>query len=279
MSPTARRWLAVLALAAAALAARGPLARVTFALPVSNDDAILLLMGRHVLKGELATTLWNQPYNGALDAYLLAPLLAVLPHHLAYRTYQLIGAALLVVLVALLARRLGGPAAGWAGALLAAWGTPYMALMTATGPPPNFLMPLVTGFPLVGALAATPPPRPDLSGDESVRPGVALGLGLVCGLAVWNSSLAVPAFVGMTAGLVLAGLRPRLRGALAFAAGLGVGLLPLAVARVIGASGAEVETASSAVVSATICAPAAARWIHCAWHSGALCAPPVLRRR
>ena len=51
------------------------------ALPVSNDDAILLLMGRHVLGGELATTLWNQPYNGALDAYLLAPLLAVLPHH------------------------------------------------------------------------------------------------------------------------------------------------------------------------------------------------------
>ena len=63
--------------------------RATFRLPVSNDDAILLLMGRHVLRGELATTLWNQPYNGALDAYLLAPLLAVLPHHPAYRLYEL----------------------------------------------------------------------------------------------------------------------------------------------------------------------------------------------
>ncbi len=113
-------------------------------------------MGRHVLGGELATTLWNQPYNGALDAYLLAPLLAVLPHHAAYRLYELLCAALLVVLVGLLARRLGGPTAGWAGALLAAWGTPYMALMTATGPPPNFLMPLVTGFPLVVALATLP---------------------------------------------------------------------------------------------------------------------------
>ncbi len=242
VGPTTRRWLAVLALVAAAAAARGPLVRATFALPVSNDDAILLLMGRHVLGGELATTLWNQPYNGALDAYLLAPLLAVLPHHLAYRLYEALGATLLVVLVGLLARRLGGPGAGWAGALLAAWGTPYMALMTATGPPPNFLMPLVTGFPLVVALAALP-----AVGGRSVGLGAALGLGLVCGLAVWNSSLAIPAFAGMAAGLALAGLRPRLRASLAFAAGLALGASPLLVARAIGASGAKVVTASSAV--------------------------------
>jgi hypothetical protein len=249
VGPSARRWLAVLAVAAAAAVARGPLARATFALPVSNDDAILLLMGRHLLKGEFATILWNQPYNGALDAYLLAPLLAVLPHHLAYRLYGMVGAALLVLLVGLLARRLGGPAAGWAGALLAAWGTPYMALMAATGPPPNFLMPLVTGFPLVVALGAIPAPRSDLSGERSIRPSVAFGLGVVCGLAVWNSSLAVPAFVGMAVGLALAGLRPRLRPALALAAGLVVGALPLAVARAIGASGAKVVTAASAVTA------------------------------
>ena len=242
MGPTTRRWLAVLALVAAAAAARGPLVRATFALPVSNDDAILLLMARHVLGGELATTLWSQPYNGALDAYLLAPLLAVLPHHLAYRLYEALGATLLVVLVGLLARRLGGPGAGWAGALLAAWGTPYMALMTATGPPPNFLMPLVTGFPLVVALAALP-----AVGGRSVGFGAALGLGLVCGLAVWNSALAIPALAGMAAGLALAGLRPRLRASLAFAAGLAVGASPLLVARAIGASGAKVVTASSAV--------------------------------
>jgi len=249
MSPTARRWLAVLTLAAAALAARGPLVRATFALPVSNDDAILLLMGRHVLRGEFATTLWNQPYNGALDAYLLAPLLAVLPHHLAYRLYEILGAALLVVLVGLLARRIGGPPAGWAGALLAAWGTPYMALMGATGPPPNFLMPVVTGFPLVVALAATPRLSPGGSRETAVGPGLALGLGVVCGLAVWNSSLAIPAFFGIAAGLALAGLRPRPRPALAFTAGLVVGALPLAVARAIGASGAKVVTAASAVTA------------------------------
>ncbi len=181
--------------------ARGALHWATFQLPVSNDDAILLLMGQAVLRGELATTLWNQPYNGALDAYLLAPLVAFLPHHAAYRLYQLLAAALLVLLVARLARRLGGPTAGWAGAFLAAWGTPYMALMTATGPPPNFLMPLVTGFPLLAAL------------EESEAPAAGRGrlffMGLVCGLAIWNSALAIPAFAGMALGLALAGVRPR----------------------------------------------------------------------
>ena len=240
--------MAVLALVAAGAAARGPLHRATLALPVSNDDAILLLMGRHVLRGELATTLWNQPYNGALDAYLLAPLLALLSHQAAYRLYQILGAALLVGLVFLLARRLGGPAAGWAGALLAAWGTPYMALMTATGPPPNFLMPLVTGFPLVAALAALPR---DGSPRRSRAPalGTVAALGLVCGLALWNSSLAIPAFAGMAAGLALAGLRPRLPSTLAFASGVALGAAPLLVARAIGASGAKVVTAASAVTA------------------------------
>ena len=212
-------------------------------------------MGRHVLRGELATTLWNQPYNGALDAYLLAPLLAALPPHAAYRLYEALCAALLVALVGLLARRLGGPTAGWAGALLAAWGTPYMALMTATGPPPNFLMPLVTGFPLVVALAAVP------REGRSIGRGSALGLGFACGLAVWNSSLAIPAFAGMAVGLVLAGLRPRLSTSLAFAAGLapGRGAAPRRAA--IGASGASVVTAASAV---TALRP---RWL---WEQGLL---------
>jgi hypothetical protein len=252
VGPAPRRLLAVLALVAAAAAARGPLVRATFDLPLSNDDAMRLLMARHALRGELTTTPWNETYNGTLDAYLLVPLLAALPHHAAYRLYQLACAVLLAVLVALLAHRLGGPAAGWAGALLAAWGTPYMALMTATGPPPNFLMPLVTGFPLVVALSATPMPPPAGSPapeEKRVRLGAASGLGLVSGLAVWNSALAIPAFVGVAAGLALAGLRPRPRPSLAFAAALALGASPLLVARAIGASGAKVVTASSAVTA------------------------------
>jgi hypothetical protein len=238
-----RRLLVVAALLAAFAVARGPLHRVTWELPVSNDDAILLLMARHILHGELATTLWNQPYNGALDAYLLAPGLALGPHQPVFRLYELACALALVLLAGLLARRVGGVRAGWAAALLAAWGTPYMALMTATGPPPNFLMPLVTGFPLLVGLRALAPDAP-----PAAR-GATLGLGLVCGLAVWNSSLAVPAFVGMGAGLLVAGLRPRPSATLAFGAGLALGVSPLVVARLVGASGARVATAASAVTA------------------------------
>jgi hypothetical protein len=231
----------ILVVVAVAVIARGALLWTTFHLPVSNDDAILLLMGQALLRGELATTLWNQPYNGALDAYLLAPLLALFPHHAAYRLYQLVCAALLVLLVSRLARRLGGPAAGWAGALLAAWGTPYMALMTATGPPPNFLMPLVTGFPLVAALGGREAPAPSRWRSFFI--------GIACGLAVWNSALAVPAFAGMALGLFLAGLRPRAAPAATLALGTALGAVPLLVARLSGASGASVVTASSAVTA------------------------------
>ncbi len=248
-----RGWLpALVGLVLAYAVARGPLHRTTFDLPVSNDDAILLLMGRHVLNGELATTLWNQPYNGALDAYLLAPGLALLPHHLAFRLYEFLCAILLVALAGLLARRVGGERAGLAAALLAAWGTPYMALMTATGPPPNFLMPLVTGLPLLLALRGLDQKAPPL------RDRVALLLGLVAGLAVWNSSLAIPAFTGMGAGLVLAGLRPG-RAALPGLAGFALGASPLAVAHLIGAAGSTVVTAASAVTAVR------PRWL---WLSG-----------
>ena len=156
---------------------------------------------------------------------------------------------LLVVLVFFLARGASGPAAGWAAAGLAAFGTPYMGLMTATGPPPNFLMPLVTGLPLAVALFYLWP-----QGEALVRPGwLACGaLGLGCGLAVWNSSLAIPAFVGMAAGLLLVGgwrAQRDHRGLAAFATGMLMGASPLLVARLIGASGSSVVTAASAVTA------------------------------
>ena len=241
--------LPIACLLALAGLARGPLHRATFALPVSNDDAIPLLMARHLLGGDWSTTLWNQPYNGALDAYLLAPGLALGPAHGVFRAYEAGCAVLLVVLVFFLARGASGTAAGWAAAGFTAFGTPYMGLMTATGPPPNFLIPLVTGLPLAVALLYLPP-----RGEAPVRPGwlVCGALGLACGLAVWNSSLAIPAFVGMAAGLLLAGAWGAVRDPrrlAAFATGVLLGASPLFLARLIGASGASVVTAASAVTA------------------------------
>jgi len=131
------------------------------------------------------------------------------------------------VLAFALASTVGGESAGWAAAFLAAWGTPYMSLMTCTGPPPNFLMPLITGVPLLLALKGLGPEPRRMS---HLTNGL---LGLLCGLAVWNSSLAVPAFVGMGVGLLAAGWRPGMA-SLPWLAGFAVGASPLLLARSIG---------------------------------------------
>ena len=237
MTVSGRRWLALAGLALLAAAARAPLLAATHALPVSNDDAIPLLMARHFLRGEWATILWNQPYNGALDAYLMTPLLLVASSHAAFRLYEAICGALLVAAAGLVAREVEGDAAGFAAAMLAAIGTPYMALMAATGPPPNFLMPLLVAGPVWAGLrgldhAAAP-----------VRPVSAAAWGIVCGLATWNSALALPALAGAGLGLFMAGRRPRPANAAGFLAGFALGASPLLVARAVGASASSTVTA------------------------------------
>jgi hypothetical protein len=223
------------------LAARGPLHRVTHGLPISNDDAIPLLMARQVLRGELATILWNQPYNGTLDAYLLAPASWFWSPHGVFRAYEALCGILLVVAAGVLARRTFGEGAGWAGAALAAVGTPYMALMAATGPTPNFLVPLLVAVPAAWGLGRLARHEPATA--EASRPASLLGLGLLCGLAVWDSMLALPALAGTTIGLLVAGLRPRVTEWGALAVGTLVGLVPLFVAARVGASAASPVTA------------------------------------
>src|SRR5687767_14091737 len=68
-----------LAAVLAFVAARGALHLATYSLPLSNDDAVPVIQARLLLQGELVTTLINQPYNGTLDTWLLAPLVALLP--------------------------------------------------------------------------------------------------------------------------------------------------------------------------------------------------------
>jgi hypothetical protein len=230
-----RRVIFAFGVAALLLLVRGPLHLATHALPVSNDDAIPLLIARHILKGELATILWNQPYNGTLDAYLLAPGLLVASSHAVFRAYEAACGVALVAFVGWLARRIAGEAAGWSGAFLAAVGTPYMALMAATGPTPNFLVPLLVALPVLLGL--------DRLNGRRLSPVTVGALGLVGGLAVWDSALALPALAGAGAGLALAGLRPRLSGAGVFVGGFALGASPLLVARLVGAAGASPVTA------------------------------------
>ena len=218
-------------------AARLPLHLVTWALPVSNDDAIPLLMAEHVLRGEFSTILWSQPYNGTLDTYLLAPPLLVASPHTVFRVYEILCGVLLVVAAGAIAARTFGAAAGAAAAALAAVGTPYMALMAATGPTPNFLIPLLVSVPVWAGLQWVE--------AEADRPRLwaIVALGLLCGAAVWDSALAIPALTGAALGFVAAGWRPRLIALVNFAAGFAIGAAPLAIARAIHASGSSPVTA------------------------------------
>ena len=234
------RWAWAAAVLLLLAAARLPLHRATFGLPVSNDDAIPLMMADRVLHGELSTILWNQPYNGTLDVYVIAPGLLVASPHTVFRAYEAACGLALIAVAGLLAGAVAGERGGWMAAVLAAAGTPYMGLMAALGPTPNFLVPLLVGFVVLAALPRIAPVPPDAG---AARERTLFGLGLVCGLAVWDSLLALPAFIGAAAGLAAAGLRPRLRPALSIAAGVAVGMAPLLVARLTGASGSTPVTA------------------------------------
>jgi hypothetical protein len=233
MSLRSQRWaLPLLASAATFAAARAALHATTFALPLSNDDAIPMIQSWLLLQGQPTTTLINQPYNGTLDSWLMAPGLLFLSPHAVFRLYELAGGAALVVVCAWMASRLGGYRAAVAAGLLAAFGTPYMALMTAVGPVPNFLVPVLVALAL-GLSWTTDPPRAPYR--------AALG-GLVAGLATWDSALALPSVLGALAGLAAArGLR--VRSALGFAAGFAAGVSPLLLARTVGAAGRSTVTA------------------------------------
>ena len=240
MMVSGRRGLAFAGLALALAAARGPLHAATRALPVSTDDAIPLLMARHILRGELATILWNQPYNGVLDAYLLAPALLVASPHTVFRAYEAVCGLLLIAAAAILAGAVGGRAAAVMAAIVAGVGTPYMALMAATGPPPNFLVPLLVAVPVGVGLRA-------LDREDRATAGVPVGIaalcGLVGGLAAWDSVLTLPSLAGAFLGFLAAGLRPRPAAAGLFTVGFLLGASPLLIARAVGASASSPVTA------------------------------------
>ena len=139
-------------------------------------------------------------------------------------------------LVVLLARRLAGPKAGWAGSARRGLGHALHGSHDGDGAAAELPHAARHGLP-AARWRSTRCRGADRRRSGSPALGACSRPGLACGLAVWNSALAIPAFVGMAAGLALAGLRPRLRARRAFAAGLALGAAPLLVARLIGAIG------------------------------------------
>jgi hypothetical protein len=211
---------------------RGALHLATFPLPLSSDDAVPMIQVAMLRHGQPVTTLINQPYNGALDTYLIAPLTFIFSAHAAFRVYQLLAAAALIGGIAALARRAAGREAAWTAALLASIGTPYMAMNTAIGPVPNFLVGVVVALVLILLWPIS---------ETAAGVGRGFAAGITAGLGTWNTALTIPCLAGSLGGLAAAGV-PLGRSALGFVPGFAVGLVPAVVGKVIGASGVTAAT-------------------------------------
>lgn len=146
--------------------------------PVDGDTAILGLMARHPLQ---SATMWGQPYGSPVEAWVAAPLMAVLAHDAATLrlAYFLLGLALIPAAY-LLARALD-PRAALPAAVLMACPPPYFLLLGSIPPPmyPSALLlaaaVLAVAFALGDRLAAGAP----------CRAGLAAG-GALAGLALWT---------------------------------------------------------------------------------------------
>jgi len=156
----------------------------------NSDESVLGLMARHALHGQFTTFLWGTSYGGSQEAWLAAPLFAVFGSSVA--ALRAVPMALDIVAVLLIwrvgLRTIGERAAVFAAAIYWIW------------PPEALLLPIKEiGFyasnafycALILLLVLRAHERPD-----AARVGA---LGLVLGLALWQTTqiapLAVPAVV------------------------------------------------------------------------------------
>jgi hypothetical protein len=146
--------------------------------PVDGDTAIIGLMARHPLQ---SATMWGQPYGSPLEAWIAAPLFALLrPDAATLRlSYFLLGLALIPAAY-LLARALDARAA-LPAAVLVACPSPYFLLLAAL-PPPMYPAALLLAA-VVLALAFHLGGR--LGAGAAVRGPLALW-GALAGLALWT---------------------------------------------------------------------------------------------
>jgi 4-amino-4-deoxy-L-arabinose transferase-like glycosyltransferase len=151
-----------------------------------SDEAVMGLMVRHALHGHLTTFYWGQPYGGSQEVLLTVPLFAVFgSSYTALRVVPIALSALAAVLVWRLGRRtVGEPAAALAGALMWVW---FPESLVHLSHQYGFYASSVVYSALVLLLVLRVVEHPD-------RVRVAT-LGLVLGLAFWESVQIVPVAV------------------------------------------------------------------------------------
>ena len=162
------------------------------------DEATVGLVGLRVLRGDLPVYFFGQPYMGALDGYLAAPLYAVLgPSIFALKLLPVVLSIVWMSLVVRLGWLAGGErAAVFTAALLAV--PPDFLLYWSHQARTHYPLGMVLGtlaLVLAGQAATVPWPRARLAFAT---------LGLITGLAFWTTFLTVVFVPGVA---ILAGRR------------------------------------------------------------------------
>ena len=172
-----RRWELPLAVLVGVLV-RVPFWAEALRTPVDGDTAIIGLMARHPT---WSATMWGQPYGSPVEAWIAAPVFALLrPDTATLRlVYFLLGLGLIPAVYAL-ARALDARAA-LPAAILMACPSPYFLLLSALPPPmyPSALLLAAVVLALAFRLHAK------LIAGESGR-GPLAAWGAIAGLALWT---------------------------------------------------------------------------------------------
>lgn len=175
-------WAAVALVLAGGIALRIWVYGTEVAAP-DSDEAIVGLMARHLLHGEVTTFYWGQPYGGTQEVFLVAPLFALFGTSLAALRVVPIALVLVAcVLVWRVGRRLGGERIGLtAAAVLWLW-PPYTIAHTMREY--GFYGSNLVYAALLLLLALRIVERPS--------PGRVAAFGLVLGLAFWQTAQIIP---------------------------------------------------------------------------------------
>lgn len=187
-----RRWILIAAALAIGIALRSWVYGSVLGAP-DSDEAIVGLMARHVLHGELTVFFWGQPYGGSQEALLAAPFVAIFGTTLfAIRVVPLLLGAAAAVILWRVGRRLFGETAGVACALVF-WVWPPYELVHGT-PAYGFYATNVLYVSLLLLLA--------LRITELPSPARMAAFGLVLGLAYWQTAQIIPIALPIVAWVV-----------------------------------------------------------------------------
>jgi hypothetical protein len=201
--PTVGRGLTSVALAAvvAGIAYRAAMVRSGWGV-LESDEAVVGLMARSIIRGDLPTFFWGQRYGGTAEAYALAGVFSVAGSSvLAIRIVSVTFAAVAALLVWRIGRRLLGPLAG-AVAGLTFWLWPLPNVFWSIKSRGFYWATIVAGLTFVLCvlrLAESPSRRRD-----AVVAGIAVGIG-------WWSAPQIAVFLVPAAALVLVRARSALR--------------------------------------------------------------------